>query len=115
LAERLVALRRQLGALEDDQREALKVVSSNGHGAAIDDARSKEFADALEEFEQCVRDLGELGVQIKDPQTGLLDFPATRDGEDVLLCWRLGEESVEYWHDLTSGFAGRRQIDWGEE
>ena len=53
-----------------------------------------------------------IGVDVKDPATGLLDFPSIRNGERVLLCWRAGEPAVEWWHGLTDGFAGRRRIDW---
>jgi hypothetical protein len=49
---------------------------------------------------------------VKDPETGLLDFPALRGGEEVLLCWRAGEDAVEWWHGRDEGFAGRRRIDW---
>jgi len=52
-----------------------------------------------------------LGVQIKDYARGLIDFPAMRDGEVVLLCWQLGEgDSVEWWHDTEAGFAGRQPL-----
>jgi hypothetical protein len=55
------------------------------------------------------------GIQVKDLDTGLLDFPSLRDGEEVLLCWRVGESRVAYWHTYDDGFAGRRPIDWGDE
>jgi len=52
-----------------------------------------------------------LGVQLKDYERGLIDFPATRDGRVVLLCWRLGEgDQIEWWHDLETGFAGRQPL-----
>ncbi|HWQ11656.1 MAG TPA: DUF2203 domain-containing protein [Roseiflexaceae bacterium] len=51
------------------------------------------------------------GVELKDPATGLLDFPALRDGVAVYLCWRYGEPRVAYWHPIETGFAGRRPID----
>ena len=50
------------------------------------------------------------GIQVKDPTRGLVDFPAWRDGEEVLLCWLLGEPDIEYWHDLERGFAGRQAL-----
>jgi hypothetical protein len=52
-----------------------------------------------------------LGGEVKDVETGLVDFPSTRRGEEILLCWRLGEKKVGFWHSLDSGFAGRRPID----
>jgi hypothetical protein len=54
--------------------------------------------------------LAQSGVLLRDLQTGLIDFPALREGKSVYLCWRLGEEAIGYWHDLDSGFAGRRPI-----
>ena len=62
----------------------------------------------------CVDRLEELGVVLKDLDLGLLDFPSVRDGEDVLLCWQVGEEAVTSWHGLEEGFAGRKPIDWSE-
>ena len=56
-------------------------------------------------------ELHELGVELKDPFQGLLDFRAERDGREVFLCWRLGEASVAHWHDLEAGFAGRQPIE----
>ena len=54
--------------------------------------------------------IGESGAQLKDPETGLLDFPATLNGRDVLLCWRLGEEQIAWYHDAEAGFRGRRKL-----
>ena len=77
-----------------------------------------EEADRLErEAGQLARDidgyLGEirqLGVEMKGFDTGLVDFPAEIEGRPVLLCWQLGEESVQYWHEEHSGFAGRQPV-----
>jgi hypothetical protein len=52
----------------------------------------------------------ELGVEVKDPTTGLIDFPAYRGGRVVYLCWKLGEPTIAYWHDLDAGFAGRQPL-----
>lgn len=55
--------------------------------------------------------VSEAGVLIKDIDTGLVDFPSLYQGREVYLCWRLGERSIEYWHEVDAGFAGRRRID----
>jgi hypothetical protein len=60
--------------------------------------------DALDE-------INDTGVQIKDLQTGLLDFPCLLEGETVLLCWKRGEPRIAYWHRIEDGFAGRQPID----
>lgn len=114
LAERMVAVRARLRELEDEQREVVKIVAGNGSGYAVGEARTPEFARLAKELEECFNGLTELGVEVKDLETGLLDFPAVRDGADVLLCWRVGEDGVEWWHGLDEGFAGRQRIDWDE-
>ena len=55
--------------------------------------------------------LEEIGVQVKDLETGLVDFPTLFRGEEVLLCWRMDEEDIEHWHGVHEGFAGRKVID----
>ena len=50
------------------------------------------------------------GVQVKDLDTGLLDFPSERDGDVVLLCWRVGEPEIGWWHTVDEGFAGRKPL-----
>jgi hypothetical protein len=52
-----------------------------------------------------------LGGDIKDVELGLVDFPGKRNGEDILLCWKLGEKSLGYWHPVDGGFASRRPVD----
>lgn len=56
------------------------------------------------------RELEALGIQLKDRRIGLIDFPSELDGRPMLLCWKLGEPSVQFWHDLDSGFAGRQPL-----
>src|SRR5262249_31078339 len=70
--------------------------------AQVEEDRAK-----MSEFEQ---ELQNLGVELKDYFTGLLDFLSIWDGREVYLCWRLGEPSVAYWHELDAGFAGRQRI-----
>jgi hypothetical protein len=59
---------------------------------------------------ELVDELAGIGVELKDLEAGLLDFPAQVDGRDIYLCWKLGESAVGYWHDCSAGFAGRRPI-----
>jgi hypothetical protein len=115
-AERLVALRRRMHALDDEQRSLVTSIGGNGGGYAAGDLNAAQGAliALAEEAAACVEELAALGVQVKDLDSGLLDFPAVRNGEPVLLCWRVGEDHVGYWHGLEDGFAGRRPIDWSE-
>ena len=62
-------------------------------------------------FEEAVSSLQRMGCVLKDARRGLVDFPARIGGKEVLLCWQAGEERVGYWHDLETGFAGRRPLD----
>jgi hypothetical protein len=56
------------------------------------------------------RELASLGIEMKDPGMGLVDFPSTMGGRPILLCWRLGEPEVGFWHDVESGYAGRQPL-----
>jgi len=60
--------------------------------------------DVLVEFEQ-------REIEIKDVDRGLIDFPALRDGKEVFLCWEMGEEDIEFWHDLDAGYRGRERLE----
>lgn len=64
------------------------------------------------EIEALLREIGDLGAEVKDPDQGLVDFRARMRGREVYLCWRLGEpDHIAFWHDLDAGFAGRRIIE----
>jgi len=69
-----------------------------------------ELLDTFERLRSDVRAIEALGVVVKDLETGLLDFPAERDGRIVYLCWRYGEPSVAHWHSIDDGFAGRQPL-----
>ena len=56
--------------------------------------------------------LQEMGIEVKDLTLGLVDFPAVKDGRIVHLCWKYNEGSVQFWHEIETGFAGRQPIDW---
>jgi hypothetical protein len=65
----------------------------------------------LQRVRESVVEIDSIGVQVKDLDDGLLDFPYTLDGEVVLLCWRMGETSIDHWHTIDSGFQGRQPVD----
>jgi hypothetical protein len=69
-----------------------------------------QYADALVTFVTAVQQILSFGVEIKDFDKGLCDFPHKREGKIVYLCWRRGEERIEWWHDLDAGFAGRQRL-----
>ena len=66
---------------------------------------------ALQDTRDTLAELDEIGVQVKDLDKGLLDFPSVMDGRDVLLCWKLGEKEIGFWHTPEDGFAGRKPLD----
>jgi hypothetical protein len=113
LAEQMVAHRRALAAAQ--RRQAQLVVKIAGNGGDLGPSDLQEAAETIQEssdaIAECVRELDDAGVQVKSVEEGLLDFPSERDGEDVLLCWRVGEERVAFWHGLDEGFAGRKPLD----
>lgn len=71
----------------------------------------KETEGHLQMAKDALAEIDAIGVQVKDLDTGLLDFPTRVDGELVLLCWRRGEARIEYWHTLEAGFRGRQPLD----
>jgi hypothetical protein len=116
VAERLVAVRTRMRELERTQRDLVTAIGGNGGGYAAGDLNEAqtELVGLADAAVACVERLEELGVQIKDLDAGLLDFPALRGGVEVELCWRVGESAVEHWHGIGEGFAGRKPIDWDE-
>jgi hypothetical protein len=70
-----------------------------------------EMDSHLERVRESISEIDSIGVQVKDLDTGLLDFPFRLDEDIVLLCWRMGESSIEHWHTVESGFQGRQPVD----
>jgi len=64
----------------------------------------------LEAFQSALQQLEALGCLLKDLSKGLVDFYTLRDGQLAFLCWKLGEERINYWHDIDSGYAGRQPL-----
>jgi hypothetical protein len=73
--------------------------------------RRAERDKALQEVKDAMAEIDAIGVQVKDLDMGLLDFPCQVDGSIVLLCWKYGEDKIEFWHGMEEGFAGRKPID----
>lgn len=73
--------------------------------------RKAEREKTAQQVKDAVSEINSTGVQVKDLDIGLLDFPCVVDGHTVLLCWRLGEKSITHWHGVEEGFGGRKPID----
>lgn len=116
LVEQMVAQRRSHVEAQGRQEELEGRIRGNGGGippAELAEAAA-EVAHEARELAHTIDELSELGVEVKDIDEGLVDFPALRRGETVLLCWKLGEDDIEYWHTLEDGFAGRRPLPLDE-
>jgi hypothetical protein len=112
LVEQLVATRREHAAALERQEELERKIRGNGGGIP-----PAELAQATAEVDAVGRRLARLvdeisshGAQVKDVDSGLIDFPALHHGETVLLCWQLGEDEIAWWHRVEDGFAGRRPL-----
>ena len=73
--------------------------------------RKAERAKAEQRAKDALAEIDAIGVQVKDLDVGLLDFPCEVEGQIILLCWKLGEQSITHWHGTGEGFAGRKPID----
>lgn len=111
-AEALVGRKRALDEAEAARAELLERIAGNGG-----DLTPSDVAETVERVSReaaaigaLVDELQALGAQVKDLDFGLLDFPSERDGEVVLLCWRVGEDEIGYWHGVDEGFAGRKPL-----
>ena len=71
----------------------------------------RDVQELAAEIDGYVAELIDLGVEFKDYERGLVDFPGERDGRRVYLCWQLGEPEVRFWHELDAGFNGRQPLD----
>jgi hypothetical protein len=112
LAESLVEHRQ--GMRLAAERRARLTARIAGNGGDLDPQEPGELDEQFERESQAVAkaaaSLQRLGVLVKDLDTGLVDFPARRGGEEVLLCWQLGEDEIGYWHGADEGFAGRKPL-----
>jgi hypothetical protein len=111
-AEELVAHRRAMTKAAAEQARLVQRIAGNGGDFDPQEPRSLEetFEREAQAVARCVERLERLGVLVKDLDRGLVDFPALHDGEEVLLCWEVGEAEVAFWHGLAEGFAGRKPL-----
>lgn len=112
LAEQLVARRRSLAVATVRHARIATKIAGNGGGVRpheVDELRAAIDTEAAA-VARCVEELQSLGVLVKDLDEGLVDFPARLGDQEVLLCWRLGEPKVAFWHGFDEGFAGRKPL-----
>lgn len=96
----------------EEELEILQVQAmGNGHHLFERITRlQSELATSIQGLRAAIEELQGFGCVLKDPDTGLIDFLSLRDGREVYLCWRLGEDRIRFWHDLDGGFAGRQLL-----
>jgi len=116
---RLRDQRGELIRLRDEVLERQEAVEAGGEGGSAT-SRSRDAAElrrmrlrmqgVIDQMQAGVARIDELGITLRDIETGLVDFPALVSGRQVWLCWRLGEDRVAHWHELETGFIGRKPL-----
>ena len=112
IVERMVQHRRNLTAAQVRQAELVTRIAGNGGDMVPSDLQDlaetiQREADAISD---CAEQIDQAGAQVKSLEEGLLDFPAKRGVEDVLLCWKLGEDEIRFWHGTDEGFSARKPV-----
>ena len=110
---------REVQRLRHAQRTHEEVVAAdrakvlgNGHMPPDELRRHQvDSATAERQIAQLIEVVSELGILVKDLDTGLVDFPALRDGHEIYLCWQLGEPHIAWWHETSTGFSGRQPLE----
>lgn len=93
------------GQMDELHERVMTSSPTNGGGEA-----HRAFSDAASRASRALASITEMGIVVRDPASGLVDFPAEREGARVFLCWRLGEEGLGWWHPPETGFAGRQPL-----
>ena len=107
IVSRIQRSHKAVSRYRDGAKKAAEAAEHGGGGIE----QGVHYAAVLSQLTLALADLEALGVQLKDFERGLVDFPSLRDGRMVLLCWQMGEgDELEWWHDLDTGFAGRTPL-----
>jgi hypothetical protein len=112
----LPTLRSLLGEIGDawDQVRKLDPEVQKARDASAYDGYSKvgvAYVESISHLMLLIHQVKDMGVLLKDAEKGLCDFPYVRQGRIVYLCWQLGEDHIQYWHDIEAGFGGREPLD----
>ena len=108
----MVSLGKNIQRPRLDLDNILRKGSSNGHGD-IDQyvtGNRKETDAAVDRLRNLGQEINDSGIILKDLEQGLVDFPTLWEGREVYLCWLLGESSIQFWHEIDTGFAGRQPL-----
>jgi len=114
LLKRAIEGRRAAQLVESELNELPQRIYLSGgmrvNSASVAKQRA-EVEENLKRVQESIAEIDAIGVQVKDLDSGLLDFPCQINGEVVLLCWRMGERAIEHWHTVEAGFQGRKPVD----
>ena len=114
LLKRAMQARETTEATEQEMQQLTQRIFLNG-GMLVSVAnvarRRAEHDKAIQQVKDTLQELDAIGVQVKDIETGLLDFPCRIGEETVLLCWKMGETEITHWHTMEAGFSGRQPLD----
>jgi hypothetical protein len=108
----LPGLRPRLQLIREARQTILRAAERVRGQVAVDGGghEGMDHGEASDTLKAELERLAEQGILLRDPETGIVDFPAEREGRRVYLCWRLGEDHVAYWHEVDSGFASRKPV-----
>ena len=106
LMDEVQAIRRKILAKQPEAWPAIEKSAGNGGNRAL-----SNMVEDFEKLDALIHQIQDIGAQIKDINTGLLDFSALKDGREVYLCWQHGEDEIQFWHEIEAGFAGRQPIE----
>lgn len=106
LMDEVQAIRKKILANQPEAWPAIEKSAGNGGNRALSD-----MVQDFERLDALIHQIQSTGAQIKDINTGLLDFSALKDGREVYLCWKYGEGEIAFWHEVEAGYAGRQPIE----
>ena len=105
LMDEVQVIRQKILENQPEAWPAIEKSAGNGGNRAL-----SNLVEDFEKLDALVHQIQDTGAQIKDINTGLLDFSAQKNGREVYLCWQHGEDDIQYWHEIEAGFAGRQPI-----
>ena len=112
----LVSVMEKLEDLDRNRDDILQKVRSNGHSNSHSKTKKdmsenrKQIDSLVERFKLLVEETEDLGIILRDPTQGLVDFPSLSDSREIYLCWLPGEDRIKFWHEITAGFSGRQPL-----
>lgn len=107
--QRLAGMKRRLDAVQREFNEIRQHARSNGHGKRAQELGAEQDA-LVHDLNTAIAAIHALGIEVKDLESGLVDFPCEREGRVVYLCWRMDESAIVAWHELDGGFMGRHPL-----